>query len=53
MLYNNRLEEMLGQKCNLKRVFMVIVRFYFKKNLHLDCPSFILHSGHTHFLHTQ
>lgn len=53
MLYNNRLEEMLGQKCKLKRVFIVIVRFYFKKNLHLDCPSFTLHSEHIDFLHSQ
>lgn len=53
MLYNNRLEEILGQKHKLKRVFIVIVRFYFKKNLHLDCPSFTLHSEHIDFLHSQ
>lgn len=52
-LYNNRLEEMLGQQCNLKRVFIVIIQFYLRKNLHLDCPSFNLHSEHTDFLHRQ
>lgn len=53
MLYNNQLEEMLGQQCNLKRVFIVIIQFYFRKNLHLDCPFFTLHLEHTDFLHSQ
>lgn len=53
MLYNYRLEEMLGQQCNLKRVFIIIVQFYFRENLHLYCPFFTLHSEHTDSLHSQ
>lgn len=51
MLYNNWLEETLGQQCNLKRVFIITVQFHVKKNLHLDCPSSILSSEPLNFLH--